>query len=131
MVPRLTIRMTGGIHDGETWWIALTSVYGKHSYDDQFQGNDATARIFDPDPGTYLVAVRSTKGYACVREIDLVETTHSWTFDARVCKFDVDEFAHVVTPADQASGKKSGWYRKIRAYNERMFRELENKADKR
>jgi len=128
VVPRLAISMIGGVHDEETWWVTLTSEFGNVSYKDEFRGAEATARVFDPDPGGYLVAVRSTGGYACVQEIDLIEITRLWSFDPRNCRFIVDGFAHVVTAADRTSGKRLGWYRDMRLSEEELFRELKGAA---
>jgi hypothetical protein len=128
VVPELAIRMTDGLHDDETWWVSLTSIYGTVSYMAQFQGGEPTALIGDPNPGSYLVTVLSTGGYACVQEIDLIERSRLWRFDPRSCRVVVDEFAHIVTSEDKKTGKKTGWYREVRDNDEALFRALQGAA---
>jgi hypothetical protein len=128
VVPELTIRMTDSLHDDETWWVSLTSIYGTVSYVAQFQGRGPTALIADPNPGSYLVTVLSTAGYACVQEIDLIERSRLWRFDPRSCRVVVDEFAHIVTSKDKKTGKRTGWYREVHDNDEALFRALQGAA---
>jgi|HubBroStandDraft_6_1064221.scaffolds.fasta_scaffold906184_2 hypothetical protein len=86
------------------------------------------AHILDPDPGSYLVGVLSSRGYSCLHEIDLVDRTRLWTFDAEACAFQVDAFAHVVTDEDKRELKTTGWYQELRKSEEQLWRAVDRLA---
>jgi hypothetical protein len=129
VIPSLAIRMTHAIPKTETWWVTLRAVYETRAYTSEFRRDTGEAQVLDPEPGSYLVGVLSTNGYICFCEIDLVERTRLWTFDAMSCTYGLDTFAHVVTDRDKRDRKTTGWYRELRRNEEDLFRALEDAAN--
>lgn len=93
---KLAVKLENPAPADETWWIRLAGLYSGKTYTDRFAPGKGEAAITDPDPGSYLVTIFSTKGYACVREVDFVETTNAWTFYPASCSFEFDRCAHLV-----------------------------------
>lgn len=73
------------------------------------------------------MTIGSGAGYRCVRQIDLAEWTRAWAFDASTCKFDLDEFAHLVDETESKT-EDSEWYDKIRRKQEDLRRLLEMRS---
>ncbi len=78
--PKLAIHLDTPASADETWWIRFVGLYNGNDYTDCFAPGTNEAAITEPDPGSYLVTVASSKGYVCVREVDFVEHTQTWTF---------------------------------------------------
>jgi hypothetical protein len=129
VIPWLAVKLLRPPHDGETWWIKLQAVYRDQSYTSALGPGPKEGRIADPDPGSYVVSVLSSGGYSCTREIDLIERTRNWTFDAARCAFRLDAFAHEVTERDTKNRKKTEWYQRMRREAEDFFRALDSAPD--
>jgi hypothetical protein len=123
--PRLAVKLDTAAPAEETWWIRLVGLYNGKTYTDRFAQGKSEATITDPDPGSYLVTVSSTKGYACVREVDLVESTNAWTFHPASCSFEFDRFAHLVQEEDKRNQKQGGWYDEMRADRDTLRRAID------
>lgn len=78
--PKLAIKLDDLAPADETWWIHLVGLYNGKAYTDCFVPGEGEAAITDPDPGSYIVRISSTKGYSCIRAVDFVESTSAWTF---------------------------------------------------
>jgi hypothetical protein len=123
----ITIRMDPPSTDMSNWWVQMIGLYNRLTYTGQFSPD---AVMYDPEPGSYVVLVRSTSGYECLREVDFVEHTRSWAFHPATCSFEFDPFAHLVTDEDRKTRKRSPWYIEMRKRNEEFFKTLERSADK-
>ena len=123
--PKLTVKLDTSAPVGETWWIRLVGLYNGKTYTDRFAQGESEAAISDPDPGSYLVTVSSTKGYACVRQVDFVESTNAWTFHPDNCSFDFDRFAHLVQEEDKLNQKQGGWYEEMRTERDKLRRAID------
>jgi hypothetical protein len=122
---KLAVKLDTPAPADETWWIRLAGLYNGKTYTDRFVPGKGEAAITDPDPGSYLVTVSSTKGYACVREVDFVESTNAWTFHPASCSFEFDRFAHLVQDEDKRDQKQSGWYDEMRADRDTLHRAID------
>ena len=121
---KLAVKLDSPVPADETWWIRLAALYNGQVYTDRFVPGKREAAITDPDPGSYLVTVSSTKGYSCVREVDFVESTNFWTFHPASCSFEFDRFAHLVQDEDKRSQKQGGWYSEMRADRDALRRAI-------
>ena len=128
--PKLTIKLDTPPPSDETWWIRLTGLYNGGTYTDRFAAESGEAAVTDPEPGSYLVTVLSTKGYACVREVDVVEFTKSWSFRPSGCSLGLDRFAHLVQEQDKKNQKTGPWYKDIREAQEELQRSLQEATAK-
>ena len=125
--PKLKVKLDTPAPADETWWTRLSGLYNGKTYVDRFAPATGEAAITDPDPGSYLVAVSSTKGYSCVREVDFVEATKIWTFHPAGCSFDFDRHAHLVQDEDKRSRKQGGWYAEMRAERNAVQRAIQER----
>jgi hypothetical protein len=116
--------------EGGAWWVRLVGVYTHAVYASQFKGAERQAVIGEPEPGTYIATVLSPTGRECVREIDLLENTRHWTFDAATCSYGLDRFAHLVPLGSPYDHQTSDWYRAMKAERESLLQELHSAAEK-
>jgi hypothetical protein len=123
--PKLAVKLDTAASAEETWWIRLVGLYNGQTYTDRFAQGKREATVTDPDPGSYLVTVSSTKGYACVREVDLAESTNTWTFHPASCSFEFDRFAHLVQEEDKRNQKQGGWNDEMRADRDTLSRAID------
>lgn len=63
--PLLAIFLKSAPPGGGTWWVRIAGIYKGREHSDHFDPNNGAAIIVDPDPGRYLVEIRSTNGYQC------------------------------------------------------------------
>jgi hypothetical protein len=127
---KLAVKLDAPASADETWWIRLAGVYNGKTYTDRFAPDKGEALITDPEPGSYVVTIASTKGYSCMREIDFVESTNAWTFHAFNCSFDLDRFAHLVRDEDKRNHKQAGWYDEMRADREALRHAIDEALQK-
>jgi hypothetical protein len=129
--PVLSIKMKRPVPATETWWIRLIGIYNGLEYLEQFVGPEGKASIIEPESGSYIVAIQSTTGYSCIREVDLVEHTRQWTILApSTCSFELDRFAHLVQESEKKNPRQGRWYDEMRQEKELLFRGLREAADK-
>jgi hypothetical protein len=127
---KLTIKLEKPAPPDETWWVRLVGLYNSKTYTDRFTQGKNEAVITDPDPGSYLVTVSSTKGTVCVQEVDFVDATRAWTFHSGSCTFDFDRFAHLVQEEDKRNQKRGGWYDEMQADRDALRRALDEAVKK-
>lgn len=127
---KLTIKLENPVPPDETWWVRLAGLYNSKTYTDRFTQGKNEVLITDPDPGSYLVTVSSTKGAVCVREVDFVEATKEWTFRSDNCTFQFDRFAHLVREEDKRNQKRGGWYDEMQADRDALRRALDEAVKK-
>lgn len=121
--PKLSIKITNLRKEGHTWWVSLVGLYTNQKYVSRFSMSSRIAEIIDPEPGSYLVTVRSTEGYSCLHQVDLVEFTRNWEVDPNTCDFRVDQFAHLVEAGKQTPGI-GPWYDEMRRQKQELFENL-------
>jgi hypothetical protein len=106
-----------------SWWIRLSGIYNGQYYQASFARDTGDANLFDPEPGSYVVAIGSSAGYSCVQHVDLVEFTRKWVLDPTHCSFEFDRFAH--TPPSSANRKEQDrWYREMDKYYQQLISEM-------
>lgn len=127
---KLAVKLDTPAPANEIWWIRLAGLYNGKTYTDRFAAGKGEAAITDPEPGSYLVTIASTKGYSCVREVDFVESTTVWTFHPASCSFEFDRFAHLVQDEDKRNQKQGGWYSQMRADRDELRRAIDETLKK-
>ena len=115
---------------GGIWWVRFTGVYRSEMYTERLTKTEGVARLTDPEPGVYLVAVHSTGGYACYAEIEFAEFTRHWEFDPESCSFQLDRYARVVQRDASHRAKPSRWAEEMRKDRDDLLKALERGADR-
>ena len=130
VMPTLVIKLADATPSEETWWVRLMGLYGGGTYTGGFAPTTGEAKLIDPEPGVYLVAVHSTAGYACFSEVEFVEFTRRWVFHPGSCSFEFDRYAHLIERDASHKLKPSQWKEDMRKDREELFKALERNADK-
>jgi hypothetical protein len=126
--PTISVKLdTPSVFQGA--WIRAVGMYNHQTYTASFDDRTRLAILMELEPGSYDVIIGQPNGATCSREIDVVESTRSWTTDSN-CSFQLDDFAHVVSDADRRSGKSEGWYEEVRKKRAALMRVLQDAAGK-
>jgi len=128
--PVLSVTMKQATSEAENWWIRMHGEYSGIDYVEPFVGVPPHANIIEPESGSYVVTMQSTGGYSCIKEIDLMEQTRQWSFDAAACSLVTDKFARPVQPGEKRNPRQGPWFEEMRRERERLFRALEEAAGK-